>query len=154
MFATRAARLRHLAAESPVGDYLRLMADLVDAQHRALQDCQPPGADEDRISLAQAHGMPPLQAVGWPRDPLWRAILARLVDEVAQAPGTPAEAAEVCAALRRAVDEDPRRWRTWPKPCWPSRTTASTAPPRPSSWRPCRSTGPAWPAVSMRSSCR
>ena len=107
MFATRAARLRHLAAESPVGDYLRLMADLVDAQHRALQDCQPPGADEDRISLAQAHGMPPLQAVGWPRDPLWRAILARLVDEVARTPGTPAEAAEVCAALRRAVDEDP-----------------------------------------------
>ena len=51
--------------------------------------------------------MPPLQAVGWPRDPLWRAILARLVDEVARTPGTPAEAAEVCAALRRAVDEDP-----------------------------------------------
>ena len=106
VFATRAARLRHLAAESPVGDYLRLMADGRRPAPRPA-GLPTPGADEDRISLAQAHGMPPLQAVGWPRDPLWRAILARLVDEVARTPGTPAEAAEVCAALRRAVDEDP-----------------------------------------------
>ncbi|OXC92546.1 formate dehydrogenase accessory protein FdhE, partial [Achromobacter sp. KAs 3-5] len=67
VFAARAARLRQLAEGNPVGDYLLLMAHLVDAQHRALQDCAAPPATEDRISLAQTHGMPPLQAVGWPR---------------------------------------------------------------------------------------
>ncbi|WP_332612541.1 formate dehydrogenase accessory protein FdhE [Achromobacter sp. ESBL13] len=107
IFSTRAARLRQLASDSPVADYLLLMAHLVDAQHRALQDCAAPGVSEDRLSLAQAHGMPPLQAVGWPRDPMWRGILARLVDDVARAPSVPAEAVQVCAALRRAVDEDP-----------------------------------------------
>lgn len=107
VFAARAARLRQLAADNPVADYLLLMAQLVDAQHRALKGCAAPEATQDRISLAQAHGMPPLQAVGWPRDPLWRRILGQLVDEVARAQGVPAEAVEVCAALRRALDEDP-----------------------------------------------
>ncbi len=107
VFATRAARLRQLAEDSPVADYLLLMARLVDAQQRALKDCAAPSASEDRISLAQAHGMPPLQAVGWPRDPLWRGILGRLVDEVAGGEGVPAEAVEVCASLRRALDADP-----------------------------------------------
>ncbi|CAB3705291.1 formate dehydrogenase accessory protein FdhE [Achromobacter marplatensis] len=107
VFATRAARLRQLAADSPVADYLLLMAQLVDAQQRALKDCAAPEASEDRVALAQAHGMPPLQAIGWPRDPMWRNILAQLVDEVSRGKNVPAEAIEVCAALRRAVDEDP-----------------------------------------------
>jgi len=107
VFATRAARLRQLAADSPVADYLLLMAQLVDAQQRALKDCAAPGASEDRLALAQAHGMPPLQAVGWPRDPMWRSILAQLVDDVARGQNVPAEAVDVCRALRRAVDEDP-----------------------------------------------
>ncbi|CAB3660071.1 formate dehydrogenase accessory protein FdhE [Achromobacter pestifer] len=107
VFATRAARLRQLAVDSPVADYLLLMAQLVDAQQGALKDCAAPGASEDSVALAQAHGMPPLQAVGWPRDPMWRGILARLVDEVSRGKNVPAEAIEVCAALRRAVDEDP-----------------------------------------------
>jgi len=107
IFSTRAARLRQLASDSPVADYLLLMAHLVDAQHRALQDCAAPGVSEDRLSLAQAHGMPPLQAVGWPRDPMWRGILARLVDDVLRTAGVPAEAVEVCTALRRAIDQDP-----------------------------------------------
>lgn len=107
VFAARAARLRQLAEGNPVGDYLLLMAHLVDAQHRALQDCAAPPATEDRISLAQTHGMPPLQAVGWPRDPLWRRILGQLLDDVSRAPGVPAEAIDVCAALRRALDDDP-----------------------------------------------
>ncbi|MEN4921408.1 formate dehydrogenase accessory protein FdhE [Achromobacter spanius] len=106
VFAARAARLRKLADGNPVADYLLLMAHLVDAQHRALADCAAPPASEDRISLAQAHGMPPLQAVGWPRDALWRRILGQLVDDVSRAQGVPAEAVEVCAALRRALDQD------------------------------------------------
>lgn len=107
VFAVRAARLRQLAADSPVADYLLLMARLVDAQQRALAHCRAPEATEDRISLAQAHGMPPLQAVGWPRDPLWRKVLEQLLDDVAGGQDVPAEAVEVCAALRRALADDP-----------------------------------------------
>ncbi|MEC6408383.1 formate dehydrogenase accessory protein FdhE [Achromobacter xylosoxidans] len=106
VFATRAARLRQLAVDSPVADYLLLMARLVDAQQNALRGCNAPPASEDRIALAQAHGMPPLQAVGWPRDPLWRDTLRQLVDEVAGGQDVPAEALEVCSALRRALNED------------------------------------------------
>lgn len=106
VFAVRAARLRQLAVGNPVADYLLLMAHLADAQQRALRDCAAPDAPRDRIALAQAHGMPPLQAVGWPRDPLWRGVLDGLADEVSRAAGVPAEAIEVCAALRRAVAED------------------------------------------------
>ena len=46
VFATRAARLRQLAADSPVADYLLLMARLVDAQHRALKGCAAPPASQ------------------------------------------------------------------------------------------------------------
>lgn len=108
VFAARAARLRRLAADSPVGDYLRLMATLVEAQHRALADADPPGASGERISLAQAHGMPPLQAVGWERDPAWRGMLRQLLNEVSAAADTPAEAREVCASLRRALQDRPQ----------------------------------------------
>src|SRR3546814_17434420 len=62
-------RLRHLAQGSPLSTYLLLMADLADAQHQALGQCAVPGADNERIELAQAHGMPTLPATGWRRDP-------------------------------------------------------------------------------------
>jgi len=107
VFATRAARLRQLAEGSPVADYLRLMALVVDAQHALLADCQVPSADASRVSLAQAHGMPPLQAIGWKRDPLWTDLLRRLARRVEAAEGVPAEAVEVCQALRRGLDEQP-----------------------------------------------
>lgn len=106
VFATRAARLRQLAVDSPVADYLLLMAGLADAQQKALRGCAAPPACADRVALAQAHGMPPLQALGWPRDPLWRDILRQLVDEVADGRDVPAQAVEVCAALCRALDQD------------------------------------------------
>ncbi|ANN68019.1 formate dehydrogenase accessory protein FdhE [Bordetella bronchialis] len=107
VFADRAARLRQLAEDSPVGDYLALMATLADAQQRALADCATPAPSAERIGLAQAHGMPPLQAMGWPRDSAWRDVLRRLLDDVAAAPAVPPEAVQACGALRRALDEDP-----------------------------------------------
>jgi FdhE protein len=116
VFAARAARLRQLAVDSPVADYLLLMACLADAQQRALgflgeatrsDGRVVPGASADRIALAQAHGMPPLQAVGWKRDVAWREVLRALLDDVARAPGVPGEALQTCSAIRQALDEDP-----------------------------------------------
>ena len=107
VFATRAARLRQLAENSPVGDYLQLMAHLADAQQAVLAGCEAPGASPERIDLAQTHGMPPLQAVGWRRDPLWTSLLRQLLMRLEMTAGVPAEALDVCRDLRRALQEQP-----------------------------------------------
>jgi len=108
IFDTRAARLRQLAADSPVADYLNLMADLADAQQVLLNTCHIPGADAQQIDRAQAHGMPPLQAVGWQRDPLWKALLRQLALHIEDLPDIPLEAMEVCQELRRKLEDDPQ----------------------------------------------
>ncbi|CAM3752216.1 Protein FdhE-like protein [Bordetella sputigena] len=118
VFKDRAARMRQLAANSPVGDYLLLMAHVADAQQRALdrlgaQGESTPGASAERIALAQAHGMPPLQAVGWPRDTAWHGILRTLLDDVAQASGVPPQAVETCLATRATLDEYPEGIEQW-----------------------------------------
>lgn len=106
VFLTRAARLRQLAQDSPISGYLLLMAHLADAQQRALAQSSAPPASAERIALAQAHGMPPLQAIGWPRDPVWHDLLRALLDHVAGAPDVPAQAVQVCVDLRNRLDND------------------------------------------------
>lgn len=99
VLADRAARLRQLAPDNAARDYLLLMAQLVDAQAHALAGFSAPAVSEDRISQAQAQGMPPLQAMGWRRDPVWRNMLAALLDHMLAA-GIPQPAAKVCAELQ------------------------------------------------------
>lgn len=106
VFSDRAARLRALAADSPVGAYLALMATLADAQQRALKAFVPTLPDADAIARARQHDMPLLPAAH-ARDPAWRSLLAGLVDAVADAEGTPPAAVEACGALRQAIDEAP-----------------------------------------------
>ncbi|HVW68967.1 MAG TPA: formate dehydrogenase accessory protein FdhE [Steroidobacteraceae bacterium] len=119
VFANRAARLRQLSVGHAVGDYLRLMAALVDSQQRALgrwlderkMDGAPattaaPIAAADRVRLARDHGMPLLQASDSPRDARWRDILLALCAEVAALPDFPQPVATVCAGIRaRSADE-------------------------------------------------
>jgi FdhE protein len=107
VFSTRAARLRQLAQDSSIADYLRLIAILVDAQHAALSAFHAPDVPQDRILLAQTHGMPPLQATGIPRDPAWRGVLLQLLNHMEHADGVPGAARDICAALRLAVHNDP-----------------------------------------------
>lgn len=106
VFRARAARLRQLAETSPIGDYLRLIATLSDAQHHALNAFTPPEVDEARVDLAQTHGMPPLQAGALARDPAWRGLLLQLLDHLQAAPGLPPAAAEICARLRAQATGD------------------------------------------------
>jgi len=107
VFADRAARLRQLAHDSPLSGYLLLMAGLADGQHRAVRQCHPPGPTAQRLELAQAHGMPPLQAVGWQRDLSWRVILAGLLEHTKGLPNLPAPAAQVTDALKQTMNDDP-----------------------------------------------
>ena len=109
VFSDRAARLRSLADSSTIEGYLRLMARLAEAQQRALKEFEAPALDDDVLAQARRHEMPPLPATGLARDPAWRALLARLLDEVAGDPRTPAQAVAACHALARTLDTAPER---------------------------------------------
>ena len=108
LFARRAARLRHLSENHTVGDYLRLMAALCDAQQATLArvaTMPPPDSSvarelAQRVAQAVRHGMPPFQAAGWPRDSRWRTILHEVCAVVAVLPEFPAGVRAVCSRLR------------------------------------------------------
>ncbi|MCC2597223.1 formate dehydrogenase accessory protein FdhE [Pusillimonas sp. MFBS29] len=107
VFADRAARLRQLAQDNPLSAYLLLLADLADGQGKVLKDCNMPGPGSERLDLAQAHGMPPLQAVGWERDPGWRQLLAALLDHMAGTGKLPEAALEIVNKLKSTLNNDP-----------------------------------------------
>ncbi len=72
-FKDRAARFRQLAPGHKMGDFLGFMADLADAQHAALANFpQVPLPSAEQLALSREHGMPPLAALSWKRDPAWR----------------------------------------------------------------------------------
>ena len=84
-FAERAMRLRQLASDHALADYLRFMADLAHEQHLALQAMPAvPLPDEAAIDRAAREGVPLLPLADWPRDPAWRAALQRIATALAQ----------------------------------------------------------------------
>lgn len=84
-FAARAARLRKLADLNPIGGYLRLMATVADAQHAILQTFSAQAPSKAAIKQAQQHSMPLAPALTGERDPQWREVLQRLLDQIEQA---------------------------------------------------------------------
>lgn len=109
LFSARAARLRQLATDNPLQDYLRFMAIVCDAQQDAAARLGAAVAlpDAGALATAQAHGMPPIPATGWARAPLWRDGLAQILDTLANGQGVPAPAAQVCVDLLAQLDADP-----------------------------------------------
>jgi FdhE protein len=106
LFARRAARLRELATRgAAIGDYLRFLAALVDAQHAALARTSAVPPDAAHIDRAGAHGMPPIHSSTWPRPPQWRAALEAICSRLASQPGFPAGVREVLARIRGAAPE-------------------------------------------------
>jgi FdhE protein len=109
VFASRAARLRELAPGNAIGDYLLLMATLVEAQHSALVERAKIAADlpdSGQLALAREHGMPLLQAAGRRREHGWRDLLKHLCAEVAGAKGFPASVADTCTRIAKAPHEE------------------------------------------------
>jgi FdhE protein len=79
LFITRARRLRQLAEGHALGDYLRFIATLVEAQQTALMNLPPtPLADETLLARCHTHYMPPYTAAGWRRDPVWIQVARNL----------------------------------------------------------------------------
>lgn len=106
-FRDRAARFRQLAPGHKMGDFLAFMAHLAEAQHRALQGFpEVPLPEAEALKRARDHGMPPLAAQTWPRDPAWREALATIAEEVGpHAPEPAREALERLTALDADAQE-------------------------------------------------
>ena len=107
-FSRRAARLRQLSAAErageggAIGDYLRLMAVLADAQQLALATFSTPRPDPGALKLARTHGMPAVHAASLTREASWRAGLGELCSFVIDSGKIPEEVRDSCARLRDA----------------------------------------------------
>jgi FdhE protein len=105
-FSRRAARLRHLSASEragegrAIGDYLRLMAVLADAQQSALATSAAVRPSAEASRLASTHGMPPIHAVGLTREASWRGILGELCSSVLDSGDFPAAVRDLCLRLQ------------------------------------------------------
>ena len=105
VFAEQALRLRQLAANHPMRDYLMLMAVVAEAQSAQLptypEPALPTAAQAD---TASQQGVPLLDAATWPREAFWRDQWRTLMrDVLAKLPADSPARAGVSAAL--AVDE-------------------------------------------------
>lgn len=102
-FKDRAARFRQLAPGHKMGDFLEFMASLAEAQHAALAHFPAvPLPDKNQLALSREHGMPPLAARSWPRDPAWRQALREIAGAVSATAPKPVR--DVIARLD-ALDE-------------------------------------------------
>ena len=112
LFERRAQRLIELSEGHAVGGYLRLMAAVGEAQQRALENLVRPGRTGSFREIVQriatssaqsrAHRMPLIQAAGWQRDQVWRAILRDLAQTIKSLTGFPAAVGVVCERLIEA----------------------------------------------------
>ncbi len=108
-FAARARRLRQLAAPGgigqAIGDYLRLMAAVAEAQQATLLTLDPKLPSAAELERSRTHRMPPIQAGGFPREPAWRALAAQLSEQVAATADIPDSAREELSQVRALPPE-------------------------------------------------
>ncbi|HEY1130333.1 MAG TPA: formate dehydrogenase accessory protein FdhE [Roseateles sp.] len=85
VFADRALRLRQLAAGHAMRDFLLFVAELAEAQHRALSAVVAvPLPTPQQIDAAARDGLPLLPAETWQREPAWRSSLRGLLNDLAR----------------------------------------------------------------------
>jgi FdhE protein len=102
LFARRAARFRKLSSGAAIGDYLRFLAMLSDAQQGALAHLHPAMPTAAQIETSNSHGMPPVHVSTWPRMQQWRETLEHLCAALAAQAGFPAGVSENISRLRGA----------------------------------------------------
>lgn len=104
LYHRRAERLRKLAEENPLGDYLRFAALIAHAQEVVLYD-HPLQMDlTARIKEAAAQGKPPLDIHTLPRDKHWQTLLRSMIAELKPEMSGPALA--VIENLEKASDAE------------------------------------------------
>lgn len=105
VFAARAVRLRQLADGHAMRDFLLFVAELADAQHRALKaGVTVPVPSAEQVDAAARDGQALLPAESWVREAVWRDSLRSMLRDLAGHLGDgPARAAAL--QLADATDE-------------------------------------------------
>jgi FdhE protein len=95
LFSARATRLRQLAPGHAMHDFLLFAAELAAVQHEVLQDYPTvtlPSLDD--LTAAARAAQAPVPAPLWPRDPVWRSAMRRMLELlIPRLAGSPAQAA-------------------------------------------------------------
>lgn len=85
LFAHRADRLRQLAKDHPLAEYLHFLAELAAWQQRELdRQSSWPGPQPHLLEQCRQHGWPPLAPKGWPRDASWQRSVREAVTATQQ----------------------------------------------------------------------
>lgn len=104
LYAERAARLLQKADDSPIGDYLRFIARLVQAQAALTTELSSPAWPQETIDTAIAHAMPLCNAAD-AMDAQWQTVLERLLQHLEQGSLLPPALQEVITSLRASTPE-------------------------------------------------
>jgi FdhE protein len=102
VFARRAQRLRQLGASASMGDLLRFLAVLVDAQRAALADLSVAIPTPAHLEMSAEHGMPPIQPAAWPRTDAWFETPKTLCGALAAHSEFPSGITEIVSRICRA----------------------------------------------------
>lgn len=100
LFSNRAQRFESLAKDHQLGDWLRFLARLSEAQHDAIQHLPAiPLPTAAELSLANTHRMPPLSAATLTRPAAWQDVMRQLATTLkTHAPEATQEALAALAA--------------------------------------------------------
>ncbi|TYL43960.1 MULTISPECIES: formate dehydrogenase accessory protein FdhE [Dickeya] len=103
LYRGRAERLRQLAQDHPLADYLLFAAGVVDAQEKVHHDHP---LEKDLTDLVRnSAGRPPLDAATLTRDPHWHALLQALIEELKAGAG-----GQVLATLENLEKMSVQQW--------------------------------------------
>ncbi|WP_442801763.1 formate dehydrogenase accessory protein FdhE [Serratia rubidaea] len=104
LYTRRAERLRQLAADHPLGDYLHFAAGIAEAQQHALHD-HPLQLDlSDALRQGAERGKPPLDLSVYPRSAHWRTLLTALIAELR--PQAPQHVLAVLDNLEKVAEQE------------------------------------------------
>jgi len=99
IFWNRARRFGELAQGNNLSGWLIFLGHITESQHRLLTDYPAlPLPDDDCLAFARERCLPPLPASSWPRNPVWRQMLACLIRDIL--PHAPAPAQAILARLK------------------------------------------------------
>ncbi|MBU3724437.1 MAG: formate dehydrogenase accessory protein FdhE [Burkholderiaceae bacterium] len=108
LFKERATRCEALAANSDTGAYLRFLSHVCRGQSKAYGARQALPVSERAIANSREHGMPPLSAHVFPRDPQWRSDLRDILESVESVSSSGnTQLSSVISAIRSTLDTDP-----------------------------------------------
>ncbi len=82
LYQRRAARLRELAQDHPLADYLLFAAAIADAQLALLETIPIPQDPRLQALSGEQLANKPLDVKNWQRDPIWRKLLTALLEKL------------------------------------------------------------------------